>query len=534
MERQMQPGTWDLTLYEKNDDFGGTWYENKYPGCACDIPAHIYTYSWDQNPEWDSYFAYAGPILQYFRTFVEKHNLKGYMALNSEVKSATWNAKDGTYTIRVRNPETGEERTEWAHALVNATGNLNKWKRPKIEGLHAFQGPLMHSARWDESVDFSNKVVGIIGTGSTAIQIVPVLQKVAKQLKLIMRSPTWISPPFANSVLKDVKHGDSDKAHRQYYFSEEEKANFKHDPDSLLFLRRRIESEINLGFELYTRGSKLQEEALQNMREEMIRRIGPGHESLKERLIPKWLPGCRRLTPGDGYLEALTQPNVECIFQGCSHITSDAIVDDSGVSHKIDILVCATGFDVPYKPAFALINDRGENAQELWSVQPNLYMGLFAPEFPNYFMCIGPGGTYSNGSILPSLETACEHFIKCFIKMQKHGIKSMTVKQEACDDYLYHMDLFHSNGKTAWTDSCNSWFKNNGKVWVWPGPTIHYIKVLNEDPRWEDFEYTYWAGRRRFAYLGDGTVRAQHQEPKDTFALAPYIRTADTPWSVDD
>jgi cation diffusion facilitator CzcD-associated flavoprotein CzcO len=345
MERQMEPGTWELTLFEKNDDFGGTWYENRYPGCACDIPAHIYTYSWDPNPEWDTFFAHAGPILQYFRTFVAKHDLTKYMRLDSQVVSATWDAALGRYHLFLRNPLTGQESTDWSHVLVNATGNLNTWKWPDIRGLHDFQGPKMHSAHWDESVDFKDKTVAIIGTGSTAIQIVPQLQKVAGKLKLIMRSPTWVSPPFANDVFKNAIKGgeEGDRAHRQYYFSKEEKEKFRKNPESLLSLRRQIEAEINMFFELYTRGTDLQKKILLAMREEMDRRIGPGHEYLKSRLIPDWLPGCRRITPGDGYLEALTQSNVECIFQGIKEITTDALIDESGVEHKVDIIVCATG-----------------------------------------------------------------------------------------------------------------------------------------------------------------------------------------------
>lgn len=345
MERQMRPGTWDLTLSEKNDDFGGTWYENRYPGIACDIPAHIYTYSWDPNPEWDSYFAYGGQILQYFKTFVAKHKLNKYIQLNSQVVLAIWDAEEGIYKLLLRDPLTGYERTDWSHVLVNATGNLNKWKWPDIKGLHDFKGPMMHSAKWDESVDFKGKTVGIIGTGSTAIQIIPQLQKVAKDLKLFMRSSTWISPPFAGNTLKDVvkKGEEGDRAYRQYFFSEEEKRQFRDNPQFLLSLRQTIEAELNMGFGLYTRGSELQKKTHNAMLEEMVRRIGPGHEELKERLIPKFLPGCRRITPGDGYLEALVQKNVDCIFQTCAEVTTDSVIDGTGKEHKIDILVCATG-----------------------------------------------------------------------------------------------------------------------------------------------------------------------------------------------
>ncbi|KAH8805254.1 hypothetical protein F5884DRAFT_823017 [Xylogone sp. PMI_703] len=520
MERQMGPGTWDLTLYEKNPAIGGTWYENK----------QIYTYSWDPNPDWSTYFAYGPEILEYFKKFSGKHDLQHYVQLNTQVVSATWFPQEGIYKILLRNSRTGEQREDWSHILVNATGNLNKWKWPNIEGLHSFAGPMMHSARWDESVDFKDKVVGVIGTGSTAIQIVPQLQKVSKKLSLFMRSPTWISPPFGGGVLREeIKHGhEGDMSHRQYTFSNDEKRLFHEKSDSHLELRQKIEAEINLNFGLYIKETDLQKKTLETMKNEMERRIGPGHEELKKHLIPSWLPGCRRITPGDGYLEALVKDNVRCVFKNIRKITPEGTVDSDGVLHKLDILICATGFDVPYIPHFKVINGKGVNMQDAWHDSPNLYLGITAPDYPNYFVTIGPGGTWSNGTILPALETACEHFIQIFKKMQEEGIKSIEVTQEACDDFLYHMDKFHEN--TVWADNCSSWFKKNGRVWVWPGATIHYLKTLHAPPRYEDYKFTYWKGRR-FAYLGDGSVKAMHG--KDFRALAPYIRNSDTAWSIE-
>jgi cation diffusion facilitator CzcD-associated flavoprotein CzcO len=136
MERQMEPGTWELTVFEKNAAEGGTWYENKYPGCACDIPAHIYTYSWDPQPNWSSFYAYAPEILEYFKKFSDKHDLHHYVQLNSQVVSATWNDQEGIYKLIIENPQTGEQREDWSHVLVNASGNLNKWK---CNGLQPIQ-----------------------------------------------------------------------------------------------------------------------------------------------------------------------------------------------------------------------------------------------------------------------------------------------------------------------------------------------------------------------------------------------------------
>jgi cation diffusion facilitator CzcD-associated flavoprotein CzcO len=168
----------------------------RYPGVACDIPSHLYGYSWDPNPQWSHYFAYGPEIQQYFEGFVKRHGTEKYIQLNSKLIESVWDANEAIWNITLENTATGEITKDWAHVVVNGTGILNNWKWPQIEGLHDFQGPLMHSAHWDHSVDFAGKTVGVIGTGSTSVQIVPQLQKIAKEVEVYMRSPTWISPPF--------------------------------------------------------------------------------------------------------------------------------------------------------------------------------------------------------------------------------------------------------------------------------------------------------------------------------------------------
>jgi cation diffusion facilitator CzcD-associated flavoprotein CzcO len=225
-------------------------------------------------------------------------------------------------------------------------------------------------------------VVGVIGTGSTSVQIVPELQKVCKQVQVYMRSPTWVSPPFgATALTKDLRRGvDSDPGRRQYAFTEEDKRRFREDPEYHLAFRKGIEAEINGLFGMYQQGSELSNSFRATVTEEMLRRMGPGQEELKKFIIPKFAPGCRRISPGDGYLEALVQPNVQPIFGNIERVTKNGIVTASdGVEHKMDVLVCATGFNVAFKPAFAVINGEGNTVQEDWGDGVNLYLGVSAP-----------------------------------------------------------------------------------------------------------------------------------------------------------
>ncbi|KAK5048544.1 hypothetical protein LTR84_005635 [Exophiala bonariae] len=532
MERMLVPGSWELTLFEKNPQFGGTWYENTYPGVACDIPSHLYTFTFDPNPEWSHYFAYGDEIQRYFENFADRFGSRKYMKLNMKVVECRWIEERSIWEITVEDQVTKETWKDWGHCVVNGTGILNNWKWPEIEGLHDFNGPLMHSASWNHDVDFKGKTAAVIGTGSTSVQIVPQLQQICDKVQVYMRSPTWISPPFgAGALASDLQKGqETDPGHRQYKFTEEDKKKFRESPEYHLDFRKRIEAEINGLFGMYRQGSDLSNLFRKVITEEMHRRMGPGHEELKSFIIPKWAPGCRRISPGDGYLEALVQPNVETIFGGIQKVTAHGIVTEDGLEHKCDILVCATGFQVAFKPAFKVINAQGKSVQDDWGDGVNLYFGVSTPRFPNYYTIVGPGATWSNGTLLPSIETTIEYSVKCMRKMQHETIESMAVKQEALDDIYAHFDEFHKN--TVWREECRSWFKDGkvkNRIYLWPGPTIHFLKTMKE-PRFEDYDIKY-RYKNRFAFLGNGDMKAH--VTGDTMGLARYVRSHDHEWHVD-
>ncbi|KAH8714138.1 hypothetical protein BGZ61DRAFT_505107 [Ilyonectria robusta] len=531
MGKQMVPDSWELTLFEKNHHFGGTWLENTYPGVACDIPSHLYTFSWDPKPDWANYFAYGDEIQRYFEEFAEKNDLKKFMKLNTKVVEARWDEEKGLWSLTLEDQVTKGTWQDWCHVLVNGTGILNNWAWPEIEGLHDFAGPKMHSASWDHSVDFKDKSIGVIGTGSSSVQIVPALQPEVKDMKVFMRSSTWISPPFGNTTLESLKDDPTDQpGKRQYTFTEEEKQRFRDDPEYHLKFRKGIEAEINSLFAMFFQGSETSEMFRKVITEEMHRRIGPGNEELKKFIIPTWAPGCRRISPGDGYLEALAKPNVEPVFGGIKKIVPEGVVTEDGKTHKLDILVCATGFKVAFRPAFKLINGNGKSLDEDWGDSVNLYMGVSAPRFPNYFTIVGPGATWSSGTLLPSIETTIEYSIKVMKKIQHDHIRSISVKQDALDDIYAHFDEFHK--KTVFQEECRSWFKDGkqkNRIYLWPGCTIHFLKTI-KDPRFEDYDIRY-RFNNRFAFLGNGQVKAN--TTKSVEGLSTYVRNGDHDWNVD-
>jgi hypothetical protein len=249
------------------------------------------------------------------------------------------------------------------------------------------------------------------------------------------------------------------------------------------------------------------------------------------------LTGCRRLTPGDGYLEALTKPNVEHAFNEITHATQGGLVTADGKEHKVDVIVCATGFHIPFQPHFEVIGKDGIRMKEAWDPDPNCYLGVGGPQFPNYWVTMGPRGPWGNGAVIAPMETSCEYFAKVINKMQMEGIKCMEPRQDATDELMEHIDAFHKT--SVWTQPCRSWYKKgkaDGRPWLWSGGVMSYLAAI-KNPRYEDYHITYKT-RNRWSYVGNGRMKANYSEeyPDEAAqiaALAPYIRSEDTAWDFD-
>lgn len=399
---------------------------------------------------------------------------------------------------------------------------MNDWKWPKIEGLHDFKGKLLHSAAWDTETDLTGKTVGIIGTGSSAIQCVPKVQKQAKHLTSFMRSETWIAPAIGASAIQDVHKGananeDGEKAaeqagpQEQHIYTDEEIKKFNDDPEYLLDYRRGLEAEVNAGFVMFFSGSEASAKAKEAMTEIMKKRIGPGHEDLKQKLIPAWSPGCRRLTPGDGYLEALVQPNVTTVFEGIQKMVPEGLVDDSGKLHEVDALICATGFNIAFAPTFEVYGTNGARMREEFDPEPQVYLSMAVPKFPNYFVVNGVRGNWAAGTALPTHEVCVDYICKCVKKIQEEGLRALEIKQEPVTQLYEHIDAWHKN--SVWSQDCKSWYKNNirgGKLWIWGGSALHHMKTIKE-VKWEHYDHRYRSSNM-WAYLGNGLTKAQSSQ----------------------
>ena len=445
-----------LICYEKNDTIGGTWYENRYPGCACDIPAHTYTFPFEPNPEWSGYYSYSDEIQTYMLRFARKYDVEKYITLNTEVLAATWVEQAGHWEVDLK-LSNGSTFTDTCDVIVNGAGVFNKWKWPTIDGLQDFKGTLAHSAAWDTAIDWTNKTVAVIGTGSSSIQMVPRLAATAKHLTVFMRNSTYIGPQLGSNISNrdaDPEAMDPQAAGKHSY-TEKEKKRFRDDPDYHLEYRRKVERSVVSGFRTFYRGSELNLAAKKFMQQDMAKKLG-NRDDLKQRFIPKWSPGCRRLTPGEGYLETLIRPNVTCVFDDIVKVTPNGIVTRDGSEHCVDILACATGFDVQYLPHFPITGINGLVMQD--RKEPNIYASIAAPGFPNYFVVNGPRGNWGQGCVLPSHEAQIEYIVKCCRKMQEDGIQSMVPRQEPTSQLNAYMDAWHLK-HSVWAEDCRSWYK---------------------------------------------------------------------------
>lgn len=316
-----------LTIYEKNTEPSGTWFENRYPGCACDVPAHCYTWSFEPKTDWSSTYASSTEIHKYFNDFKTKYGLDRYIKLQHAVSSAVWNATTAMWEVEIKNLATGETIKDSCHVLVNAGGILNAWRYPPIPGIKDYKGELVHSAAWDPRLSLEGKHVGLIGNGSSGIQILPAIKNQVSHLTTFIREPTWVSPPIGQEYK---------------VYTRDDHVKFATEPESHLKVRQEIEGTMNSMFRLFWADSDIQNMSKTHMLDSMRSKLQ--NADLEEKLIPKWSVGCRRITPGRDYLESLSDPKVDVVFGEIDSITEKGCVVE-GKEYPVDVLICATGFD---------------------------------------------------------------------------------------------------------------------------------------------------------------------------------------------
>ncbi|GAB7362867.1 hypothetical protein MBLNU230_g3169t1 [Neophaeotheca triangularis] len=490
-----------IVVYEKNADVGGTWLENRYPGCACDIPSVCYEFSW-KTKLWSHYYSFSPEILEYLKEIEKEHNfIEKYIKLRHQIERVHWDTESGQWRFKVKDLTTGQVVDDAAEFFINAGGVLNNWKWPELPGLDTYEGKLMHSANYDTSYSVEGKRVAVIGAGSSGVQIVANIQPKVEQLYHWVRSPIWITAGFAQSWAG--KNG----------------ANFAYTPSQLQFLkdnpkkhleyRKQIENELNQRFRFIIKGSQEAQTAREFSHKQMAEALN--HDSrLCDKIIPKTFnPGCRRPTPAPGYLQALVAPNTTIFTDPINRITPAGFLDHEGTEHPVDAIICATGFDTTWQPRFPFLNGASTDLRDFWSspdhstTNVTSYLSIGIPTFPNHFSFCGPYGPLGHGSFMPLIEQWTRYMLSAICKCQEENIKALSPRLDISKQFRQHADLFLK--RTAWTSPCRSWFKQgkaDGQAAVYPGSRLSFLHLLST-VRYEDYEIEYWDGNR-FAFLGNG------------------------------
>lgn len=448
--RCRQAGIGPLRVIEKAESIGGTWYDNTYPGAACDIPSHLYSLSFAPKADWSRMYAPQAEILAYLRETAERHGLMPLIGLGTTFQGATRDEAASVWRVKTdRGPIT-------ARAIVSGMGGLHHPAYPAIPGRDGFAGPAFHTAAWDHSVDLAGKRVGVIGTGASAIQVVPELAKIAGHLTLFQRTPPWIMPKHDHAI------------------AERAKARYRRLPLARQLERARLfwlhEVRAFLGF---TKVSKLTGQAEALARRHLAKAVPD--KDLRAKLTPNYRLGCKRVLISDDYYPALQRPNVTLETGGIARITGTGAVTGDGRAHDLDVLVYATGFDVTATFArMDLVGRGGLRLKEAWADGMGAYQGITVAGFPNYFMLLGPNTGLGHNSVVSMIEIQVQHVLDC-LRALRRGTRTIEVRPEAQARFLDRIRARLAD--SIWqAGGCRSWYLDSEgrNATLWPDSVMAY------------------------------------------------------------
>lgn len=449
-----QAGIDTFTICEQSDGPGGTWWDNTYPGAACDVDSGLYSYSfmaWD----WSGTHPARDEILDYIKAVIDRFELRDHIRYGIAVHEATWSEPAQRYEVRT---DAGEEEYD---VVVSAVGMLNIPRFPDWPGLNAFTGPKFHTARWSHDEDLEGLRVAVVGSGSTAAQVVPAIASTAAHVYVFQREPGWILP----------------RPGRVY--STEERARLRRWP----LLRRYNRALLYLRFERLRSAAEPTSKAQATLRQICLQHISdsikdPGLRTLVTPDYPVW---CKRPVLSNDFYPALSRDNVELIPRAVAAVTETGVVDIDGVERSVDALIMATGFGAADYLSTLTVNGRhGRRLHETWAGEPSAFLGLGVPGFPNFFMLYGPGT--NGGSIIFKLERQAEWVARCVRRMHRRRVSEVEVRPLA--HRMFNRWLDRANSKMAWGSGCNNYFAApTGRVVTqWPGSmTLYWLmaRVLN-------------------------------------------------------
>ncbi len=435
-------GYQDFVVLERAEGVGGVWRENTYPGCACDIESHLYSFSFAPNAHWTSLFPGQEEIWKYLRDCVDRFQIGSHIRFGHELIEARWEKNSNRW--RIETPH----GIFHARILITATGALNLPSVPDLPGLSRFQGKRFHSAEWDHTVDLIGKRVAVIGTGASAIQFVPEVQKRAAKTVLFQRTPAWVLP-----------RNDHPLTNRQ-------KKWFRRFPILQKIERLRLylyHEAFGVAFRKSKYMEKAKSVALRHMKQAVK---DPG---LRAKLTPNYMMGCKRILISDDYYPALAQSNVEVVTERISEIRERSVVTSDGTEREVDVLIFGTGFRVSdFVFAKCVYGSRGHSLLDGWNGSATAYRGTMSAGFPNWFCLLGPNTGLGHNSILLMVEPQMKLILKALRYMRRKQVAFLDVKPEAEKRYVEFVD--ERSRQTVWLSGCKSWYldKTGRNSTLWP------------------------------------------------------------------
>ncbi|HEX8559484.1 MAG TPA: NAD(P)/FAD-dependent oxidoreductase [Pyrinomonadaceae bacterium] len=451
--RLRQRGEEDFLVFERAGEVGGTWRDNSYPGCACDVQSHLYSFSFAPNPGWTRSYSAQPEIWDYLRRCARDFGVLPHVRFNHEVREAAWD--DDAQLWRVET----SRGTYTASVLVMASGALSEPRVPEIPGLGGFEGRSFHSARWAHDYDLRGKRVAVIGTGASAVQFVPEIQPLVSRLHVFQRTPPWVMPR-------------TDRP-----FSERERELFRRFPA----LQRAARAGIYAFRELFVFGFR-------HLRlSRLIRRVALRHlakavsdPALRARLTPDYDIGCKRILVSNDYLPALTRPNVELVTAPVREARARSIVDGEGVERPVDAIIFGTGFRVTDQPLAGRVRGRGGvTLEEVWRGSPRAHLGTTVAGFPNLFILLGPNTGLGHTSVVYMIEAQIELLLGALDYMGRSGAAEFEPRPEAQAAYVAEVDR-RMRGTVWTTGGCASWYldRTGRNSTLWPDFTWRFRRRL--------------------------------------------------------
>lgn len=450
--RLKQAGVEDFVVLERADELGGTWRDNHYPGCCCDVPSHLYSFSFELNAEWSRAYAPQWEIQEYLQRTAAKYAVSSHIRYGNELLGARWDEAAARWLL------TTGAGSYSAEVLVLGTGALSNPMIPQLPGADTFVGSAFHSAGWDHDHDFAGERVAVIGTGASAIQFAPELQPQVRHLHLFQRTPPWIIPRWDHRI------------------TAAEKRLLAAIPRLPLLVRGAIYAALEvriLGFTHPRLMKSMERVARWHLRRQVA------DPELRAKLTPEFTIGCKRLLISDNYYPALSRPNVEVVTSGIQEIRAHSIVTDDGVEREVDTIIWGTGFRVTEFPiATRIVGQRRVNLAERWAGSPTAYLGVTVPGFPNMFLMTGPNTGLGHSSMVLMIESQLNYILDCLRQLDERRVAAVSVREDV--QRRFDDRVQRSMDGTVWTAAhCRSWYLDaaSRNRTLWPGWTFSYRRL---------------------------------------------------------